>query len=86
VRIFTADIIYHLFDQFSAYMNNLMETRRAEAQGRAVFPCVLKIFPQHIFNKKDPIVLGVEVIEGTLKVQTPLYIPQLGLGLKQSVE
>ncbi len=27
VRIFTAEIIYHLFDQFSAYMNGLNEAR-----------------------------------------------------------
>jgi translation initiation factor 5B len=85
VRIFKADIIYHLFDQFSRYMTNLMETRKAEAIGRAVFPCVLKIFPQHIFNKKDPIVIGVEVLEGTLKVQTPLHIPQIGLDVGRVV-
>lgn len=85
VRIFTADIIYHLFDQFTAFMNNLMETRKAEAQGRAVFPAVLKIMPQHIFNKKDPIVMGVEVLEGTLKLQTPLCIPSLGLDIGRVV-
>lgn len=79
VRIFTADIIYHLFDQFTAYMNELMEKRRAEALAIAVHPCILKIFPHHVFNKKDPIVLGVEVVEGTLKLHTPLHIPLLGL-------
>ncbi len=31
VRIFTADIIYHLFDQFTRFMENLMEQRRQEA-------------------------------------------------------
>jgi translation initiation factor 5B len=31
VRIFTADIIYHLFDQFTRFMENLMEKRREEA-------------------------------------------------------
>jgi len=31
VRIFTADIIYHLFDQFTRYMENLAEQRRQEA-------------------------------------------------------
>lgn len=38
---------------------------KQEAIQRAVFPCVLKIFPQHIFNKKDPIVMGVEIVEGS---------------------
>jgi translation initiation factor 5B len=79
VRIFSAEIIYHLFDQFSAYMNGLNEARKAEAMTIVNFPCVLKILPQHIFNKKDPIVIGVEVLEGTLRLGTILSIPQLNL-------
>ena len=79
VRIFTADIIYHLFDQFSAFMNGIIETKRQAAEAIAVFPCVLKILPTAIFNKKDPIVLGVEVIEGTLRLGTPLYVPSISL-------
>lgn len=79
VRIFTADIIYHLFDQFSAYMNGLNEARKEEATAIANFPCIVKILPQHIFNKKDPILLGVEVIEGSLRLGTLLTIPSLGM-------
>ena len=44
----------------------------------AVFPCRLKIIPTCIFNKKDPIVLGVEVVEGVAKLGTPLCIPSQG--------
>jgi len=77
VRIFTADIIYHLFDQFTGFISGLMEERRATAQSTAVFPCICKILPQNIFNKKDPIIVGMEVIEGTLRVGTPLCIPHL---------
>ena len=89
VRIFTADIIYHLFDQFSAYMKGIHEERRAQAEAIAVFPCVIKILPQHIFNKKDPIVMGVEVLEGQLKLGTPLTVPATGfvdIGSVTSIE
>lgn len=68
VKIFIADIIYHLFDQFKAYIENLKEEKKKEASDEAVFPCVLKIMPNCIFNKKDPIVLGVEVLDGIVKV------------------
>jgi len=68
VKIFEADIIYHLFDQFKAYIDNLRAEKKKESAEDAVFPCVLKIMPNCVFNKKDPIVLGVDVTEGILKV------------------
>ena len=77
VRIFTADIIYHLFDQFSAYMRGITEERKREAEEVVQFPCILKIFPQHVFNKRDPIVVGVEVLEGQVRLGTTLCIPSL---------
>jgi len=78
VKIFTADIIYHLFDHFTRYMEEIAEKRKQEAQDVAVFPSIVKILPQHIFNQKDPIILGMEVFDGILKVGTPLCVPALG--------
>ena len=52
VKIFTADIIYHLFDHFTRYMEDLAEKRKADAAAVAVFPSIVKILPQHIFNTK----------------------------------
>jgi len=78
VKIFTADIIYHLFDQFTKHMDDFRQKQREANAGLAVFPCVLKIMPTCIFNKKDPIVIGVNVVEGIVKVGTPLVIPNKG--------
>ena len=39
----------------------------------AVFPCILRIIPQMVFNKKDPIIVGVDVEEGIAKVRCPLH-------------
>ena len=39
-------------------LTGIREARKNEAQALVVFPCVLKILPQYIFNKKDPIVIG----------------------------
>ncbi|XP_057490420.1 eukaryotic translation initiation factor 5B-like [Actinidia eriantha] len=89
VKIFIADIIYHLFDQFKAYIDNLKEEKKKEAADEAVFPCVLKIMPNCVFNKKDPIVLGVDVLEGIAKVGTPICIPQkefIDIGRIASIE
>ncbi|XP_073282548.1 uncharacterized protein [Primulina huaijiensis] len=89
VKIFIADIIYHLFDQFKAYIDNLKEEKKKEAAEEAVFPCVLKIIPNCVFNKKDPIVLGVDVLEGIAKIGTPLCVPQrefIDIGRIASIE
>jgi len=89
VRIMTADIIYHLFDQFTRFMEELNQRRREEAAAIAVFPSIIKILPQHVFNQKDPIIVGIEIVEGILKVGTPLCIPALGglhIGVVSSIE
>ncbi|XP_054787148.1 eukaryotic translation initiation factor 5B [Prosopis cineraria] len=89
VKIFMADIIYHLFDQFKAYIDNIKEEKKKESADEAVFPCVLKILPNCIFNKKDPIVLGVDILEGVLKVGTPICVPSrdyIDIGRIASIE
>jgi len=89
VKIFTADIIYHLFDQFKAYVEEVRQSEKRAASADAVFPCILSILPNCIFNKKDPIILGCEVVEGQARVGTPLVVPSKGkvaLGRIDSME
>ncbi|CAG8440590.1 14085_t:CDS:10 [Acaulospora morrowiae] len=74
VKIFKADIIYHLFDQFTAYNKEIMEQKRKDQAPQAVFPCILKIIPGAIFNKRDPIIVGVDVVEGVLRTGTPICV------------
>ncbi|KAE8147870.1 hypothetical protein BDV25DRAFT_26412 [Aspergillus avenaceus] len=85
VKIFTADIIYHLFDDFTKHMAELTEQRKEESKMLAVFPCVVR--PVAVFNKKDPIVIGVDVVEGSLRIHTPLAAVKTNAsGAKEIVE
>ncbi|KAH0685831.1 hypothetical protein KY285_018620 [Solanum tuberosum] len=89
VKVFMADIIYHLFDQFKAYIDTIKEEKKKEVAEEAVFPCVLKIVPNCVFNKKDPIVLGVDVLEGIVRIGSPICIPQkdfIDIGRIASIE
>ena len=70
IKIFTADIIYHLFDAFTKHMAEIAEKKKEDSKLLAVFPCVLK--PVAVFNKTGPIVVGVDVIEGNLRMHTPI--------------
>ncbi|KOC68901.1 Eukaryotic translation initiation factor 5B [Habropoda laboriosa] len=89
VKIFQADIIYHLFDKFTAYREELKQRKRDENKHIAVFPCKLRILPQYIFNSRDPIVMGVMVEAGIVKEGTPVCVPSkdfVDLGMVTSVE
>jgi len=75
VIIFEADIIYHLFDKFTAYMKSKEVDKETAARDVIVFPCTLRIIGKEtVFNKRDPIIVGVRVEEGILKPNTPIII------------
>jgi translation initiation factor 5B len=75
VTVFSADIIYHLFDMFTDYTKKCKADEKAEAQLDAVFPCRMRIVPGCVFNAKAPIVLGCEILEGQLRMGTPITVP-----------
>lgn len=85
-------------DFFTKYVNEVREERKIKEGKEAVFPCVIKTI--QIFRKSDPIVLGVDVENGVLKIGTPLVIyrekdpkdpkkalgPQIKVGYVESIE
>lgn len=85
IKIFTADIIYHLFDSFTKHINEQNEKKKEESKMLAVFPCVLS--PVAVFNKTSPIVIGVDVVEGSLRLNTPISVikPNPTTGLKEII-
>ncbi|XP_024941116.1 eukaryotic translation initiation factor 5B isoform X2 [Cephus cinctus] len=85
VKIFQADIIYHLFDKFTAYREELKKRKRDEHKHIAVFPCKLRVLPQYIFNSRDPIVMGVMVEAGIVKEGTPVCVPSKDIS-RQSID
>ncbi|XP_031783797.1 eukaryotic translation initiation factor 5B isoform X1 [Nasonia vitripennis] len=89
VKIFQADIIYHLFDRFIEYKEQLRQRKRDEHKHIAVFPCKLKILPTCVFKSRDPIIVGVMVEAGIIKEGTPICVPSrdfLDLGIVSSIE
>ncbi|KAK9458040.1 hypothetical protein V1511DRAFT_508131 [Dipodascopsis uninucleata] len=75
IKIFSADIIYHLFDAFTNYQKELLEVKRKETAGQAVFPCVLHTI--RVINKRNPMIIGVDVVEGSLRLGTPIAIVRI---------
>jgi len=74
ITIFEDKTIYRLFNQYKEYANKQYEVRKEKARTNTVFPCVLRIIESNVFNKKNPLIMGVEILEGTLHLGTPLII------------
>jgi len=75
VKVFQADIIYHLFDRFTEYQAELVRQKKEQFRNIAVFPCKMRILPEHIYTRRDPIVVGVRVEAGVVKTGTPICVP-----------
>jgi len=89
IKIFTAKIIYHLFDEFTAYLKMCQESRKDSGGTAAIFPCLLECVKDAVFNRQNPIILGVNVKAGVLRVGTPLCVPEkdnLRIGVVESLE
>ena len=89
IKIFTADIIYHLFEKFQGYKEDLKQKAKDKHRHVAMFPCKLRILPNCIFNSRDPIIIGVTVGAGIVKSGTQICVPskkRLILGTIASLE
>ncbi|KAL0481547.1 translation initiation factor 5B [Acrasis kona] len=74
VTIFTAKIIYHLFDRFKEHMAKVLKEKQNATSGEVVWPCIIRVMAEHVYHKSDPITVGVDVLDGVLKLNTPLAV------------
>jgi len=76
VTIMTAEIIYNLFDMFEHYMAAKIAEEKEAARDIAIFPCVAQIIS--VINAKNPVIVGVEVEKGVLKIGSLMCFPDRG--------
>jgi translation initiation factor aIF-2/yIF-2 len=79
IQIFLAEIIYHLFDQFKKYREDMINQRKSAFKSKVVFPCALQILEKNIYNKKNPLIFGVKVQDGNIHLGTPIIIGETKL-------
>ena len=61
--------------RFTEYQQELVNQKKEQFRNIAVFPCKLRIMPENIFARRDPIVVGVKVEAGVLRTGTPICVP-----------
>lgn len=77
-------VIYTMIDKYVKYKEE--QTIQIKKNLQVSFPCILEILPKHIYHKSDPIILGVRVKEGFIKVGTLIGTQFLQIGKIEHIE
>mgnify|MGYP001574202872 FL=1 len=72
VKVLCNNIIYKLIEDFEKWQQNERKRLEAEQTEYLYKPCKIQIMKGYVFRQNNPAVVGVEVLAGTLKVNTPL--------------
>jgi len=67
VRVFEANIIYHLIENYTGWMRGEQEARMTKEFDKFVLPGKLRVLPGYVFRKAHPAIFGVEVVAGMIK-------------------
>ena len=89
VHIITGEIVYNIVDNFKKYYSKIKQVKKESNKNTYIFPCVLQMLgKKFVFNRKNPFVFGVTVTAGTLKLGTPLIVPdsKVVIGKVTSIE
>jgi len=76
IQIITADTIYSVVKQFTLFLDRFNAAQKQQTKDDVVFPVILKIDRQNIFNRCNPLIFGCKILEGQLRVGTPICVPE----------
>ncbi|KAG2298428.1 hypothetical protein Bca52824_034900 [Brassica carinata] len=77
VKVICGGVLETLHQHFKEHVEELTEDPKMEDE--SIFPGILSILTNAVFSKEDPIVLGVLVVEGFIKVGVPIaYVRTAG--------
>jgi translation initiation factor 5B len=74
VRLFASDVIYQLVEDYEEFVERQEREQKEAIFDNIVRPARFRILKDHVFRQNDPAVVGVEVVSGTLKRNTPVGV------------
>ena len=72
VKILTNNVIYKLIEDFEKWQQGEKKKLESKELEFLVKPCKVQIMKGYVFRQNNPAVVGVDVLEGKLKVNIPL--------------
>jgi len=67
VKIFKSNVIFHLIDEYKKWVKDVCEEKKRKILNSLPQLVKIKVLPNSIFRKKEPAIIGVEVLAGVLK-------------------
>ncbi len=67
IKILKSNIIYKLVEEFDDFIKKEKEKIRMKKLEEITLPARIKILPGHTFHVSKPAIVGVEILEGTIK-------------------
>ncbi len=71
-KILTNAVIYKLIEEFEKWQEEEKKRQESKELESLVRACKLRMLPGYTFRQSNPAVFGVDVLEGVLKVGTPM--------------
>lgn len=67
LKLFSADVIYQLTEDYEEWINKAKERQKKEWLGAIIKPGKIRIIPKLVFRQSKPAIAGIEVLGGTVK-------------------
>ncbi|MBN1502585.1 translation initiation factor IF-2 [Candidatus Woesearchaeota archaeon] len=70
VKIITHDIIYKIIEEYEQWKEQQQKLIEARQLDKLIRPCKMQIIPNYVFRQSNPAIVGMDIIEGKIKVGT----------------
>ncbi|MDO8627132.1 MAG: translation initiation factor IF-2 [Candidatus Diapherotrites archaeon] len=67
IKIFHNNIIYHLIEEYTAWVEEQKEAEKKKKFQSIIYPCELQLIPGNVFRNSKPAIVGVQVLRGKLR-------------------
>jgi len=74
IPVFKSNIIYRIVEEYKKWRDDKKEREKLEKLESVVRPARIRILPGFVFRNRQPAIVGVEVLEGVLKVNSPVCL------------
>ena len=72
IKVITSDIIYKLVEKLEEWQEAVRKAEEEKEFAKLVRPCKVEILRGYVFRQSNPAIVGVSVIEGVLRPNTPM--------------